>query len=401
MFLVLFLLCVGTSNAAAHTPAEAQALFLSWVAHSRVPGNYTTVEQRQATTVQAGDLNSLPIFSEESKMSGNQWPHSTPNKHFDNNPEGLEETKQAIARNVRRGMSRLQDTIAARLARCRHSAVACPLSHILTLGRRALLSLEAYWKQVQWTFEYGPRQVEWHNEWKEYGPETNFWLKFRPTLTCSETYRLGPEIGGAKTWCNARALHPRMVLSAGSGDDFLYEHLVAQQWPGVTLVTTDCYQFNQPTDVLPFYADQKTDQKTDQTDHGGAPASSFVVLPVCLSGSDETTRQEYIQLVPPGLRSKFVSFSTMLGQLKTLKQSSTSIDQDYFDLIKCNIEASEYPLFADAFRHPDKNFKGTKQINMEMHRMGMHGNGLNFNSLVYMELLFSHFYSAGFHPVFT
>merc|ERR1712166_731429 len=35
------------------------------------------------------------------------------------------------------------------------------------------------------------------------------------------------------------------------------------------------------------------------------------------------------------------------------------------------------------------------------HRMGMHTKGKNFNSLIFMNLLFSHFYPGGFHPVFT
>ena len=63
-----------------------------------------------------------------------------------------------------------------------------------------------------------------------------------------------------------------------------------------------------------------------------------------------------------------------------------------------NIEASEYPLFADAFRRLDekKLFQNTKQIHMETHRMGMHTNGINFNSLVFLELLFATFYSAGY-----
>lgn len=39
-------------------------------------------------------------------------------------------------------------------------------------------------------------QVE--REQKEYGPDTNFWLKFRPYLGCHHTPRLGPELGGAK-----------------------------------------------------------------------------------------------------------------------------------------------------------------------------------------------------------
>ena len=79
----------------------------------------------------------------------------------------------------------------------------------------------------------------------------------------------------------------------------------------------------------------------------------------------------------------------MLKQLKIeIMKSNNKLKQNYFDLIKCNIEASEYPLFADIFRHVDVNLKGTHQINMEMHRMGMHSNGLNFNSLVFMNILF-------------
>ena len=37
-----------------------------------------------------------------------------------------------------------------------------------------------------------------------------------------------------------------------------------------------------------------------------------------------------------------------------------------FDFIKCNIEASEYPLFAHVMRDPDANLRGTAQINIEM-----------------------------------
>ena len=76
----------------------------------------------------------------------------------------------------------------------------------------------------------------------------------------SETVRKGPEIGGAKTWCNPKSLAPRVILSAGSGDDFLYEHIAAREWPGVVLVTTDCYQFDQATDVLPFFEDSKSNE---------------------------------------------------------------------------------------------------------------------------------------------
>ena len=62
----------------------------------------------------------------------------------------------------------------------------------------------------------------------EYGPETSFWLGFRPSLGCRTLARLGPEVGGPKSWCNHRYLSsekhaPRYLLSVGSGDDFTYE----------------------------------------------------------------------------------------------------------------------------------------------------------------------------------
>ena len=62
---------------------------------------------------------------------------------------------------------------------------------------------------------------------------------------------------------------------------------------------------------------------------------------------------------------------------------------DHFDLIKCNIEGYEYPLFAEVFREPDVHLKGTAQIHLEMHRMGMQDRGLEYNSLVFGELLWA------------
>ena len=351
----------------------------------------------------------MHIFSDESLKNGNNWPHTTPNQYFhEKKQKNLDEARNAIAWNLRRGVSRLEDTIAHQLEQSKENSH--EMSHVLLLGRRALQSFESFWKQAQWTFDYGKRQTEWHDEWKEYGPETNFWLKFRPTLTCSETYRMGPEIGGAKTWCNGRSLTPKLILSAGSGDDFLYEHLVAKKWKGVTIVTTDCYQFDKATNVMAFDkslgeeggADAGADADADAGADGSGSVSQILVLPVCLTGGETTTMSQYVQLVPPHLRSKFVSFKGMLKQLKNeVMKSENELKQDYFDLIKCNIEASEYPLFADVFRNVDVNLKGTHQINMEMHRMGMHSKGLNFHSLIFMELLFSHFYSGGYHPIFT
>lgn len=37
---------------------------------------------------------------------------------------------------------------------------------------------------------------------------------------------------------------------------------------------------------------------------------------------------------------------------------------------------------------------------MEVHRMGMHTHGRDFNSLMFINLLFGHFMSGGYHPVF-
>ena len=406
--LQLLLLLLTSQSQAIHHPIKnydtATKLFHQWIQTSSIPGNYLTIEERNNKTTHPGDLNNHVIFSKESLRSGQSvggWPHTEPNHIYNNkNNKELEISRKAIAFHLQKGISRLQDTILMKLKQVEDSPD--KLTQVLTLGRRAIRSFESFWKQVTWTFDYGKKQIEWTNKrqpgkgvWKEYGPETNFWLKFRPTLTCSETFRMGPEIGGAKTWCNAESLSPKVVLSAGSGDDFLYEHLVAEKWPGVTIVTTDCYQFDQASELLPFEAAMRTNENV--------PTSHIIVLPVCLTGGENTTRKKYIQLAPSHLHSKFVSFSNMLQQLKTIVQADTTgrLTQDYFDLIKCNIEASEYPLFADVFRNVDENLKGTKQINMEMHRMGMHTKGKNFNSLIFMNLLFSHFYSGGFHPVFT
>lgn len=56
----------------------------------------------------------------------------------------------------------------------------------------------------------------------------------------------------------------RHVLSLGSGDDFMYEHLVAAQFPGVTVVTADCFQFD--TTVTRRFKDG---------------SSNIIILPVC------------------------------------------------------------------------------------------------------------------------
>ena len=265
-----------------------------------------------------------------------------------------------------------------------------PHTPLRSLDAHALFALrslrqEDFWRQAKWTINYGPRQVgKNHREHMEYGPETNFWLKFRPTLACHHNVRLGAELGGAKSWCNPHhwpsvneegagaGNGPKFVLSAGSGNDFHYENFVADQWPGVTVVTTDCFTINKAF-----------------TKDFASGKGKIVTLPVCLSGEDPG----YVSFTKDRVRDKFVGYPQMMETLLR------DFGVDHFDLIKCNIEGYEYPLFAEVFRNPDKNLAGTAQVQLEMHRMGMQDRGLDFNSLVFSELLFATFMSGGFHPV--
>merc|ERR1712166_559107 len=96
------------------------------------------------------------------------------------------------------------------------------------------------------------------------------------------------KMAAAKRKTKATTTGPKYVLSAGSGDDFLYEHFVADQWPGVTVVTTDCYQFDEV--VTREFDDEK---------------GKILVLPTCLT--DKT--REYTQFVHPKIRDRFTSYS--------------------------------------------------------------------------------------------
>eukprot|EP00949_MAST-11_sp_MAST-11-sp1_P002297 g2297.t1 len=336
---------------------------------SHVPGKYTGAEERLEKTRHPGGLQGRRIFSNEAFRSGGNWPHTKPGRAFQGK-EDLEEAKEAIAWLLRRGMSSLLDDVQELLEGFVLNDA--EMGHLASLFSRAISSYEQFWDQSNWALTYGQRQVEWQREWKEYGPETNFWLKFRPTLSCQHMPRIGPEIGGAKVWCNPRFMEVTDVLSAGAGDDFIYEHIVADLFSTshLNITTTDCYQYDEEHEV-PFHE-----------------SATIRVLPVCLG--DGHSDSEYLQLVPPQIRHKFISLTTMMRQRGGKP----------FHLIKCNIEASEYPMFAEAFQHAEKNFGSTQQINIETHRMGMHENGLDFSSLAFMELLFATFYSGGFHPVF-
>jgi hypothetical protein len=371
---------------------RAAELVGQWVAGSAIPGEYVTPKERAATTTHPGDLTSGPPLYYTGRDGVHDHKHgflhhTKPNPAFENKPEAQERALDAIAWMLRRGMSRLEDALRAMLA----TVDADEVTTLLTLGREALNSYEDFWRQAKWSIEFGPRQIQrGHQEHFEYGPETNFWLKFRPTLACHHTPRLGAELGGAKSWCNPHYWPsmegesgsasgggsglggPKFVLSAGSGGDWHYEHFVADQWPGVTVVTTDCFTLTEETIVDALGAKGK-----------------IIALPMCLAGEDPG----YVSFVPSGPRERFTGYPAMMEKLK--QQHGI----DYFDLIKCNIEGYEYPLFAEIMRNPEANLRGTAQIHLEMHRMGMQDRGLDFNALVFSELLFATFMSGGYHPV--
>ena len=54
----------------------------------------------------------------------------------------------------------------------------------------------------------------------------------------------------------------------GAGDDFLYEHFVSDLFPGVTVVTADCFMFDKP--VTRKFPDGK---------------GTIIILPICLTGA--------------------------------------------------------------------------------------------------------------------
>ena len=149
-------------------------------------------------------------------------------------------------------------------------------------------------------------------------------------------------------------------------------HQVADQWPGVTVVTTDCFTLTEEAVIDALGAKGK-----------------IIALPICLAGEDPG----YVSFVHSPAKEGFTGYPQMMKRLK----ADHAID--HFDLIKCNIEGYEYPLFAEVFREPDVNLKGTAMIHLEMHRMGMQDRGLEYNSLVFGELLWATFLSGGFHAV--
>ncbi|CAE8675700.1 unnamed protein product, partial [Polarella glacialis] len=354
-------------------------LFLSWIDASEIPGSYSTdVERAQARDHPADLTHSMLLHFGKGGLDQEffdrgepDWHRTTPNPVFSTDA-ARSSMLEAIAWLLRRGMSRLQDAVLDILK----AAAAHEIDHVLTLSRAGLNSFEDFWRQVNWTVRYGPRQLEPDlPEHQDYGPETNFWLKFRPTLACHHMPRLGAELGGFKSWCNPHywlSHGPKFVLSLGSGGDFQYENFVTEQWPDVTVVTADCTSIPEPG--LRNFSEGR---------------GKLITLPLCLRGVND----EYISFFSKEGREQFVTYPAFMRMLA----ENHSID--HFDVIKSNIEASEYPLFAHIMQNPEENLKRTSQIHLELHRMGMEENGLNFHSLLFAQLLLATFMSGGYHPV--
>ena len=72
--------------------AKAKALFLAWVSHSGIPGDYTTAAQRREKDTHPGDLVGTPIFSSgkhgafDFENGNGQWSHTKPNQIFTDSP---------------------------------------------------------------------------------------------------------------------------------------------------------------------------------------------------------------------------------------------------------------------------------------------------------------------------
>ena len=119
--------------------------------------------------------------------------------------------------------------------------------------------------------------------YSRYGPETNFWLHFRPYLSCKHNPRLGPELAGRKFWCNPEYFDvesPAYVFSAGSGNDFNYEKFVQLGFPDVKVVVADCFTGDSPEDIPLTYMDKCLHGTLqDDTENLGSLGAKFVDFP--------------------------------------------------------------------------------------------------------------------------
>eukprot|EP00944_MAST-04C_sp_MAST-4C-sp1_P010979 g10979.t1 len=303
--------------------------------------------------------------------------HTFPNEIF-NDANHVKKSKRAIEKLLWKGLSKLKDTVLTLVSGHRPFDFES-VQHYLISTKQVIRSYEDFYEQVSNTFDLGPSMITDPKD-NEYGPETNFWTKFRGYISCHHQKRLGPELGGQKIWCNPEFISAEsnissrtFVLSAGSGGDFSYEDYLTKTFSNVVIVTPDCTTF-----------------KDTQITANNKTGSSVMTIPVCLTGSDSA----YLTAINPELKENFHRFPELFDAL------AEYFGKDFhFSLLKVNIEGFEYPLFADIFSHDsDKVLRGVKQIHIELHRQGMQAHGLNWNSLVFAELLLAHFFSGGYIP---
>ncbi len=325
----------------------------------------------------AWDLGSVPAFDREHLAAEPRGLllHAQPPRAFFSRAS-REQAVLVVAKLLRAALERASRGAAAVL----RAAPARDADLVLASARALFDSVEDFYHQAVAALHAGWHQLDPAvKEWREYGAETNFWLRFRPYLQCKRSPRLGEEVGGYKAWCNPEFLFgehgaarkPRNIFSAGSGDDFSYEDFVLRVLPQATVFTADCFA---------------------EDTSGGGFGPRLVFVPECVHGGD----QGDISMLEPEMRAKFTTLPRLIRKLRAQRPGF-----DTFELIKANIEAYEYGTFATALRDADEDMRGTAQIHIEMHRLGMQDRGRSWSSLVLGELLFATFFAAGFHPVAT
>lgn len=369
--LFFILCCVSCEPESPDAGIHAKAIetVRKWAEDSTIPLSDHVTKQ----------LADYPLANIEKHCRDNRdgYAHCAHERTF--NDEDAQQALEDIGGLLRRGLNRLVGTAVALLEG--GTVEDSEVQFVLTRVRAIQHSFEDFWTQAQLSWAQGPSQLENLPEHAEYGPETNFWLKFRPYLLCSRVARLGPELGGVKNWCNPEWFQkdgnlPKAILSAGSGAEFMYEDFAMAHFPDAKVVVFDCYF---PRDSA--FNDPNTVRDPDKLKY----------VELCLSGKQHMDSDQ--KLYSKKMAEKFQPFDTIMEK----------VEKDFaigsFDLHKVNIEAYEYPFYGDILQDPDKHLANTKQIHMEMHRKGMQRHGLSWTSMIYLELLYATFMSAGFHSV--
>lgn len=322
-----------------------------------------------------GNLAAMVLVDAENfEESGGAYAHTRPPALFRNQADS-DQLLLDIGGHLRRGVNRFRTQVAKLLPTVKPTS----MQYFIYQVRAVLHSFSDFYTQVNNTLALGPSQLEALEEHAEYGPETNFWVKFRPYLSCNHMARVGPEFGGIKNWCNPEWFNknkPKFILSGGSGGDFAFEDTLLAQFDGSKVVTIDCFM-----PASSAYNDPK---------HPRDP-SRLIYVEECLHGP----RDEDLIAFRSNPSAKVSTFPDFFGRVQA-KYGIT-----HFDLHKLNIEAFEYPTYGHIMTNPDQYAQGLKQIHMEMHRHGMADHGLCWDSLLLSELLWATMYSGGFHAVAT